>query len=246
MTKLQKALKKAIVFYGREFKASNISGMFVKLNPFNWGVSLFILILCYRGIVTLNITITDSAQTYLSKLLSQQDVPGTGIRLYVAQPGTTHAETCLAYCKPGEQKKDDQLIPYRDFSCYLEKSSESYLDDAYIDYIEDKLGGQLTIKAPNAKVPMINESSSLEEQVNYILQTEINPNLAAHGGMVNLVKIDEKVAVLQFGGGCQGCGMIDLTLKDGIEKTLLETVPGLEGVDDVTDHTFRENAYDKS
>jgi len=106
------------------------------------------------------------------------------------------------------------------------------------------MGGQLTIKAPNAKVPMVNEDSPLNERVDYYLQTEINPGLASHGGMVSLVDIvDDNVAVLRFGGGCQGCGQVDLTLKDGVERTLLERIPELTAVRDVTDHTNRENAY---
>ena len=70
------------------------------------------------------------------------------------------------------------------------------------------------------------------------------PSLASHGGMVSLVEVvDESVAVLQFGGGCQGCGMVDLTLKEGVEKTLLDQLPQLTAVKDVTDHSVKENAY---
>ena len=104
-------------------------------------------------------------------------------------------------------------------------------------------GTRLTIKAPNAKVPMVNEDSPLPERINYYLQTEINPGLANHGGQVSLVDIDEGIAILRFGGGCQGCGQADYTLKEGIEKTLLERIPELKGVRDVTDHSNKENAY---
>ena len=106
------------------------------------------------------------------------------------------------------------------------------------------MGGQLTIKAPNSKVPRVSDDSPLEEKINYILQSEVNPSLASHGGMVSLVElVDEDVAVLQFGGGCQGCGMVDVTLKDGVEKTLLEQLPQLREVRDITDHTQGENPY---
>jgi Fe/S biogenesis protein NfuA len=84
----------------------------------------------------------------------------------------------------------------------------------------------------------------LEDQINYVLHSQINPSLASHGGMVSLIEIvEDNVAVLQFGGGCQGCGMVDVTLKDGVEKTLLETLPQLTAVRDVTDHSVTENAY---
>jgi Thioredoxin-like proteins and domains len=109
------------------------------------------------------------------------------------------------------------------------------------------MGGQLTIKAPNAKVPMVNADSPINERINYYLQTEINPGLASHGGQVTLIDVVEEdtqnIAVLQFGGGCQGCGQADVTLKEGIERTLLERIPELSGVRDVTDHTQKENAY---
>ena len=106
------------------------------------------------------------------------------------------------------------------------------------------MGGQLTIKAPNAKLPKVGEDSPLEDRVNYLLYNEVNPSLAAHGGEVSLVEItDDHFAILKFGGGCQGCGMVDVTLKEGIEKTLMESIPDLKGVRDVTDHTDRSHAY---
>ncbi|MBB2895917.1 MULTISPECIES: Fe-S biogenesis protein NfuA [Pseudomonas] len=190
------------------------------------------------------ITITDAAQDYLADLLEKQNTPGIGIRIFITQPGTQYAETCIAYCKPGEEKPDDQPVGLKSFTAYLDAISQPFLEDALVDYATDRMGGQLTIKAPNAKVPMVNEDSPLNERVDYYLQTEINPGLASHGGMVSLVDIvDDNVAVLRFGGGCQGCGQVDLTLKDGVERTLLERIPELTAVRDVTDHTNRENAY---
>ena len=131
------------------------------------------------------------------------------------------------------------------FNCHIEALSEPFLDEAVVDFAEDKLGGQLTIKAPNAKLPKVNADSPLDMKVNYFLQTEINPSLASHGGMVSLVELEDGVAVLQFGGGCQGCAAVDMTLKDGVEKTLMERIPELKGVRDVTDHSYTENAFYK-
>jgi len=190
------------------------------------------------------ITITEAAHDYLAGLLEKQNTPGIGIRVFITQPGTPYAETCIAYCKPGEQKPDDVAIGLKSFTAWIDSVSEPFLEDALVDYATDRMGGQLTIKAPNAKVPMVNEDSPLNERINYYLQTEINPGLASHGGQVTLIDVvDEGIAVLQFGGGCQGCGQADVTLKEGIEKTLLARIPELKGVRDVTDHTNRENAY---
>jgi len=189
------------------------------------------------------IEITPSAQAYLLDLLNMQEEEGISIRIHTTDGGTPNAETCIAYCRPGEEKDGDEFVEYEGFNAWIEVKSQPFLIDALVDYGEDRMGGQLTIKAPNAKVPQVSDDSSIEEKINYVLHSEINPGLAAHGGMVNLVEVVEEVAVLQFGGGCQGCGMVDTTLKEGVEKTLLESLPQLKGVRDATDHTVTEHAY---
>jgi Fe/S biogenesis protein NfuA len=190
------------------------------------------------------IEISAAAQAYLRELLAKQDDENVGIRVFVAQPGTPNAETCIAYCRPGEEQDGDLPVAYEGFTAWFEERSKPYLEDAVVDFQEDKMGGQLTIKAPNARVPKVGEDASLEDRINYVLYNEINPGLAAHGGMVTLVEVvDDGVAVLQFGGGCQGCAAVDITLKNGVERTLLSQIPELTAIRDATDHTFTEHAY---
>ncbi|MFN3882054.1 MAG: Fe-S biogenesis protein NfuA [Nitrincola lacisaponensis] len=195
------------------------------------------------------ITVTEGAQDYLASLLEKQNVDGMAVRLFVTQPGTPYAETCLAYCRPDEVNDQDEVLETVKLRFYLEKNSLPYLEEAVIDFSEDRMGGQLTIKAPNAKMPKVTADSPLQDQINYILYSDINPGLAAHGGEVKLIELIEEeaghIAILKFGGGCQGCSAVDLTLKDGVEKTLIERVPGLVAVKDVTDHTNTSNAYYK-
>ena len=192
------------------------------------------------------LNITSSAEKYLKELLENQDEETIGIKIFITEPGTPRAETCLAYCKKEDVLEDFKLNESYVFEVYIEEKSEIFLEDAIVDYSPDKFGGTLTIKAPNSKVPSIGEDASLEERINYILYSEINPGLASHGGEVSLIEVLEgEKAVLQFGGGCQGCGMIDLTLKDGVEKTLVEMIPEITSVIDATDHSYRENAYYK-
>ena len=192
------------------------------------------------------ITISKSAELYLLELLEKQGNDTIGIKVFVSEPGTPNAETCIAYCKEEDDISGFELISTYKFPLYLEEKSLLFIEDAKVDYSPDKFGGTLTIKAPNAKVPQVNENASLEERINYVLYSEINPSLAAHGGEVSLIEVvNEETAVLQFGGGCQGCGMVDLTLKDGVEKSLLEQISELKKVIDVTDHSYRENAYYK-
>jgi len=190
------------------------------------------------------LNITDSAKDYLVGLLAKQSSPGMSVRVFITQPGTPYAETCLAYCRPDEVNENDEIMDLDDLRVYLDKQSILYMEDAKIDFAKDKMGGQLTIKAPNAKMPKVTNDSPLEEQITYILYNEVNPGLASHGGEVKLVEVTEDgLAILEFGGGCQGCSAVDVTLKEGIEKTLLAKLPQLAGVRDVTDHTNSDNAY---
>ncbi len=192
-----------------------------------------------------SVDITPSAQEYLSDLLLKQDCEGIAIRLFVSDPGTPKAETCIAYCRPGEEQEDDQLLELPNLKAYLDKRSVPFLEDAKVDYSPDRLGGQLSIRAPNSRMPRVSDDSPIEDKVNYVLHSEINPGLAAHGGNISLEEMDGDIAVLQFGGGCQGCGMADVTLKDGVERTLLEKIPELKGVRDITDHSDSSQAFYK-
>ena len=94
------------------------------------------------------IDISESAQSYLAGLLSKQEDEGVAIRVFVAQPGTPNAETCIAYCRPGEEQEGDIAVQFDGFTAWFEERSQPYLVDAKVDYAEDKMGGQLTIKLP--------------------------------------------------------------------------------------------------
>lgn len=167
-----------------------------------------------------------------------------GLRIFLDQPGSPHADVSIAFCPPGEHRPGDIPLTFGTFTLYVDRASVQYLEEAEIDYKTDNLNGQLAITAPHLRGNKPNAESSLADKVNYILQAEVNPSLASHGGMVSLVEITpNNEVVLRFGGGCHGCGMVDVTLKQGIEKTLLSQIPELKGVVDVTDHTKGENPY---
>ena len=189
------------------------------------------------------INITEYARECLAELLSKQ-ADALGVRVFINQPGTPRAETCIAYCREGDIEEGDVEEDFGQFRAWFQGRSVPFLEDAMVDYNKDKFGGQLTIKAPNAKMPRVDADSPVEDRINYVLYNEVNPSLAAHGGEVSLVEVTEDAfAILQFGGGCQGCSAVSITLKDGVEKTLLEQVPELAGVRDATDHTDRSQAY---
>lgn len=192
----------------------------------------------------MQIMISDAAQAHFRKLLEQQ-VEGTNIRIFVVNPGTPHAECGVSYCPADAIEDTDTEMKYNGFSAFVDEVSLPFLEDAEIDYVTEELGTQLTLKAPNAKMRKVADDAPLIERVEYVIQTQINPQLASHGGHITLIEITDKgEAILQFGGGCNGCSMVDVTLKDGVEKQLVNLFPGeLTGAKDVTEHQRGEHSY---
>lgn len=190
------------------------------------------------------ITISESAQAHFGKLLENQEAD-TNIRVFVVSPGTPSAECGVSYCPPDAIEESDTVLEFNGFDAVVDLESAPFLEEAEIDFVTDQMGSQLTLKAPNAKARKVDSDAPLSERVSYMIEAEINPQLASHGGTVMLVEItQEKEAILQFGGGCNGCSQVDLTLKDGIEKQMLEAFSGeLVAVKDATEHQAGEHSY---
>jgi len=191
------------------------------------------------------IEITDNAQAYFAKLIAQQEMDNIGLHISVLNPGTPKAACDLQFHSADSESPDLlRTITFDAFNLYVPHSSEKWLQNATIDFEKEDAGGQLTIKAPGIKGNQPEDDAPLQDKINWILTSEINPGLASHGGMVSLEEITaQKDIVLRFGGGCHGCGMADVTLKQGIEKTLKEHFPEIGAVIDATDHTSGENPY---
>lgn len=189
------------------------------------------------------IDISERAQRHFRRLLAQQG-DGLGIVLRVTAPGTPAANCELEFCEPRDLAGSEWLVECEGFNFYLEGASAPWLDGASIDFEPNPTGGQLNIRAPRIKGDMPAADASLVERVRYVLEAEINPQIASHGGRVSLLEVDAEGAVLlQFGGGCHGCSMVDVTLKNGVEKTLRERVPEITAVRDATDHSGGRNPY---
>ena len=190
------------------------------------------------------INISEDAQAHFAKLLEKQDA-GTNIRVFVVNPGTSTAECGVSYCPPSAVEPGDIRLNFNGFDAIVDAESAPFLEEAEIDYVTDQMGSQLTLKAPNAKARKVDDNAPLVDRVSYVIESEVNPQLASHGGKVVLLEITEEgFAILQFGGGCNGCSMVDVTLKEGIEKQMLEEFAGeIKGVRDATEHQSGEHSY---
>lgn len=191
------------------------------------------------------IQISDTAQTHFRKLIEREAVPGMGVRLSAMDPGTPTADARLEFAEPADLLGDEWAVDCDGFTLYIAATSVAWLDGAEIDYVTQAAGTQqLTIKAPKIKGEAPGDAASIVERVRWVIENEINPQLASHGGRVAVQEVSaDGVVLLRFGGGCHGCGMADVTLKQGIEKTLMGRVPGITAVRDATDHETGQAPY---
>ena len=189
-------------------------------------------------------SITEEAEIYVADLFEQQDEKDLGLKVDVEKAGTPVATVTFNFCIKSDLPDSYQEFPYVGFSAFIDEPNNQYLSDSHVALKVDGTNKKLTITAPNAKGEAPKDDAPLEEKVLFTIVTEVNPSLASHGGFVDLVEITKKnEVVLNFGGGCQGCSSVNLTLKDGVEKQLKALYPEISAVLDATDHSYKENAY---
>src|SRR6185369_13295857 len=192
------------------------------------------------------IQISETAQHHFRRLLESQGGDAVGIRLSAIHPGTPRADARLEFAEHGDLLGDEWEVQCEGFILFVDAPSAKFLDGAEIDISTLPTGSQLSIRAPKIKGETPKGDASLVERVQWLLDSEINPQLVSHKGQVSLESIDADNAVyLRFGGGCHGCGMADVTLKQGIEKTMMVRIPEITAVRDATDHSTGANPYIK-
>jgi len=187
------------------------------------------------------ITMTDAAKSKFLQIVEAEGRKGHGLRVIVTNGGTAQPEFALNFVAPGEGQDDDVVVDLGSLVVHIDQGSVKYLEDANIDFIDNLSESGFKVDAPKAGVPA--PSGPVAEAVQGVLEEKINPAVAAHGGHVSLVAVEEGTAYLRFGGGCQGCGMVNVTLKQGVERVLFEEVPQISKVMDVTDHASGTNPY---
>lgn len=188
--------------------------------------------------------ITDEAQAYVADLFEQQNEKDLGLKVDIEKAGTPVASVTFNFCYPKDLSKGYQKFEYEGFNSYIDEANFEYLIDSEVALKTEDSSKKLTITAPNAKGEAPKDDAPLEEKIKYTIATEVSPQLASHGGFVELVEITkDKDVILNFGGGCQGCSSVKVTLKNGVESQLKSKYPEIKSVQDVTDHTQKENAY---
>ncbi|HEY6867373.1 MAG TPA: iron-sulfur cluster assembly accessory protein [Candidatus Eisenbacteria bacterium] len=184
------------------------------------------------------ITVTESARAKIVELLKAQGREGLLLRAAVAGRGPGGFQYRLGFVGDEERRSDDRVVDAGGFRILVDAESVPNLEGASIDYVDGPQGSGFKIENPN---PLWKDPTAL--RIQQVLDDEINPAVATHGGWVTLLDVKDDVAYIQLGGGCQGCGMVDVTLKQGIEVRIREAVPSIKEIIDSTDHAGGKNPY---
>jgi Fe/S biogenesis protein NfuA len=186
----------------------------------------------------MNLTITDNARTKILEFRAAEQKEGLALRVGIRGRGVGGFDYAMRFVEPSDRVEGDQLIDGGGFDVYVDPGSAENLDGTTIDFVDSPHGSGFKIDNPN---PLWKDADALAVQ--RILDEEINPAVAQHGGFVTLLDVRDGTVFIQMGGGCQGCGMVDVTLKQGIEVRIREAVPAIREIVDSTDHAGGRNPY---
>ena len=172
--------------------------------------------------------------------------------MWIEVTGTSANQwTCSISLKPLDAAAPyDAIVRHRDLAIVIPERDFDKVRGATIDWLEDPFGTSgLRVDNPNTPSPAIGApppadlSGDVAQRVIQVLDQQVNPTIAAHGGRAELVGVEQGTAYLRLGGGCQGCGMATVTLSQGIERAIIQAVPEITNVVDVTDHQSGTNPY---
>ena len=193
---------------------------------------------CERG--SEMIIFTDTAREKVREYMDMNETPTLGVRVVVHRSGRHQFRYELALVTEGEITEEDIVVEQDAITVYLDPQSAEWLEGTTVDFVTETSGTGFQFNNPQAEVSW---DDPLAQRVQKVLDERIAPSLAGHGGWVELLEVDGDAAVIQFGGGCQGCGMSQVTLKEGIESAILQEVPEIKRVLDNTDHESGASPY---
>ncbi len=196
------------------------------------------------------VTITDNALGKILELRQLEELDDLHLALRINGVGASGFLYETAFLRGTDVAESDHVELHGDLPIAIPESSLDNLRGSVLDLAGNGGGAGLVIRNPNTpESPGLDLGEDLEltgtpeEKVRQLLDQQINPAIAMHGGVAQLISVEGSTANLELGGGCQGCGLAAVTLRQGIEKAILETIPEINEVVDVTNHDMGENPY---
>ncbi len=197
------------------------------------------------------VMITDPALSQILQLRDQEAIPDLSLGLRIVGVGQNGFLYETAFLRPEDVEEGDHVEHHGDLPLAIPPDSLDNLRGAILDISDVPGSPGLVLRNPNPPTPTIEApdappialEGTVEERVSQLLAEHINPAIAAHGGFAELDHVDGDTAFVVLGGGCQGCGLAAMTLRQGIETAIRHNVPEITEVVDVTDHTAGANPF---
>ena len=184
------------------------------------------------------VRLTDRAVAKVKEFAQQHaEAAGKNLRIYIQGGSRAAYEYGFTF---DEQNDGDEVLKQSEIELLVDRYSLMYLTGSQVDFVEDLRGSGFVVENPNLP-PLLQDP--VAAQIQKLLEDRINPGIASHGGWVSLIDYEDGRVFLKLGGGCQGCGMADVTLKQGITQILQQEVPEVREVLDTTDHASGTNPY---
>ena len=192
----------------------------------------------------MELTVTERAQNVVRTFMEQSEGEHTSLRIVARPGGVEGPKFDLSLVSEADRAEDDIEVVVGEFSVLVEKDSAERLDGATVDFVErvNESGFEIRPAQPGLRVagPPTGE---LATKVKDVLDAQVNPAVSAHGGEIVLVDVQGTEIFIEMAGGCQGCALSRMTLKQGVERMVRQAVPEITAVHDVTDHGSGENPF---
>ncbi len=197
------------------------------------------------------VEITDAARDKIITLREGEGIPDLHLGLRITGVGSQGYIYETSFLRAEDLASTDIIEDHGGLPIAVSLDSVENLRGAVLDLSGDGAGPGLVMRNPNVPSPTLGGAElgdleltgTPEEKVRTLLEERINPAIASHGGVANLIRIDGEIAQLELGGGCQGCGLAAVTLREGIERAILDAIPEITEVVDVTDHSMGSNPF---
>ncbi|MEE2703751.1 MAG: iron-sulfur cluster assembly accessory protein [Myxococcota bacterium] len=186
------------------------------------------------------IHLTEDAVSKARSLAEAGSREGMAIRVTATTDGPAAFRYALQFVEADERVSEDTVVDQAGVVLYIDPESAQFLSGATIDFVDDLSGAGFKFENPN-QPPLLEDP--VAARVHQLIEERINPTVASHGGHVTLIDVKDGKVFVRLGGGCQGCGQADATLKQGIEAMIRDEIPEITSVLDTTDHAAGENPY---
>jgi Fe/S biogenesis protein NfuA len=186
---------------------------------------------------------TDRAREMVRAYMEQSEGGLDALRIHVTGGSPVAPAYDLSLVGPEDRRPDDLEVDGGGFLVLLDPGSAEQLDGARVDFVQRVNEAGFEITPPVATRAVEPPRGAIADKVQAVLDQQVNPGIAAHGGQIVLLDVKDTEVFMEMTGGCQGCAMSRMTLRQGVERMIRQAVPEVTAIHDVTDHAAGESPY---